>query len=269
MCPRLLTLNSNFLIPFYREILLLLGVCSVSKRSCERIPRKGNGSVIAIVVGGPAESPSAHPGTDLTLQKMCVVLSSARFDAGVDRWSCLPDWGSSSLRFGKGLSYNPLCTGHALIFRLHSADLVPVILIRGERRASSRLFLACALVLHRRRIRSTNKCRTKRVRYCTRFKRSSKMPLASHFHYFMGVGYLTIRHLRLSTLDQTDSPADNWGLLPYHRQIIAVSEQQIVVLIRLKLEGGLISLRRSVGRSTLRRRTTRLSNKSGKCRRRI
>ncbi|KAF8475207.1 DAGAT-domain-containing protein [Russula ochroleuca] len=68
--PHLLTLTSNFTIPFYREILLLLGVCSVSKRSCERILRKGNGSAITIVVGGAAESLSAHPGTaDLTLRK--------------------------------------------------------------------------------------------------------------------------------------------------------------------------------------------------------
>ncbi|KAH9983907.1 DAGAT-domain-containing protein [Russula compacta] len=68
--PHLLTLNSNFMIPFYREVLLLMGVCSVSKRSCERILRKGNGSSITIVVGGAAESLSAHPGTaDLTLRK--------------------------------------------------------------------------------------------------------------------------------------------------------------------------------------------------------
>jgi 2-acylglycerol O-acyltransferase 2 len=76
--PHLLTLNSNFTIPFYREILLFLGVCSVSKRSCERILRKGNGSAITIVVGGAAESLSAHPGTaDLTLRKRCVFLSVA------------------------------------------------------------------------------------------------------------------------------------------------------------------------------------------------
>ncbi|KAI9440664.1 DAGAT-domain-containing protein [Lactarius indigo] len=68
--PHLLTLTSNFTIPFYREILLFLGVCSVSKRSCERILRKGNGSAITIVVGGAAESLSAHPGTaDLTLRR--------------------------------------------------------------------------------------------------------------------------------------------------------------------------------------------------------
>src|SRR6266702_7995248 len=74
--PHLLTLTSNFTIPFYREILLLMGVCSVSKRSCERILRKGNGSAITIVVGGAAESLSAHPGTaDLTLRRRCAVCS--------------------------------------------------------------------------------------------------------------------------------------------------------------------------------------------------
>jgi hypothetical protein len=72
--PHLLTLTSNFTIPFYREILLFMGVCSVSKRSCERILRKGKGSAITIVVGGAAESLSAHPGTaDLTLRRRCVL----------------------------------------------------------------------------------------------------------------------------------------------------------------------------------------------------
>ncbi|KAH9032319.1 DAGAT-domain-containing protein [Lactarius hengduanensis] len=74
--PHLLTLTSNFTIPFYREILLFLGVCSVSKRSCERILRKGKGSAITIVVGGAAESLNAHPGTaDLTLRRRCALRS--------------------------------------------------------------------------------------------------------------------------------------------------------------------------------------------------
>ena len=74
--PHLLTLTSNFTIPFYREILLFMGVCSVSKRSCERILRKGKGSAITIVVGGAAESLSAHPGTaDLTLRRRCVLFA--------------------------------------------------------------------------------------------------------------------------------------------------------------------------------------------------
>lgn len=68
--PHLLTLNSNFNIPIYRDILMAMGLCSVSKRSCERILRKGSGRAITIVVGGASESLSAHPGTaDLTLRR--------------------------------------------------------------------------------------------------------------------------------------------------------------------------------------------------------
>lgn len=68
--PRLLTLASNFKLPLYRELLLAMGICSVSKRSCERALRKGEGSSITIVVGGAAESLNAHPGTaDLVLRR--------------------------------------------------------------------------------------------------------------------------------------------------------------------------------------------------------
>jgi len=68
--PHLLTLASNFQVPFYRDILLALGVCSVSKKSCSNILKAGPGSSITIVVGGAAESLSARPGTaDLTLRK--------------------------------------------------------------------------------------------------------------------------------------------------------------------------------------------------------
>lgn len=74
--PHLLTLNSNFQMPFYRDILLALGVCSVSKQSCSNILKSGPGSAITIVVGGAAESLSARPGTaDLTLRKRCVLFS--------------------------------------------------------------------------------------------------------------------------------------------------------------------------------------------------
>ncbi|KII86073.1 hypothetical protein PLICRDRAFT_44532 [Plicaturopsis crispa FD-325 SS-3] len=68
--PHLLTLAANFHIPFYRDTILALGVCSVSKQSCSNILKKGPGEAITIVVGGAAESLSAHPGTaDLTLRK--------------------------------------------------------------------------------------------------------------------------------------------------------------------------------------------------------
>ena len=68
--PHLLTLASNFRIPLYRDLILSLGICSVSKQSCSNILKSGPGSSITIVVGGAAESLSARPGTaDLTLRR--------------------------------------------------------------------------------------------------------------------------------------------------------------------------------------------------------
>ncbi|KAF8548717.1 DAGAT-domain-containing protein [Imleria badia] len=68
--PHLLTLSNNFNVPLYREIIMALGISSVSKRSCSNILKRGAGQAIAIVVGGAAESLSARPGTaDLTLRR--------------------------------------------------------------------------------------------------------------------------------------------------------------------------------------------------------
>ena len=68
--PHLLTLATNYNLPIYRDILLAGGVCSVSRKSCSNILKKGPGEAITIVVGGAAESLSARPGTaDLTLRK--------------------------------------------------------------------------------------------------------------------------------------------------------------------------------------------------------
>ncbi|WRT69199.1 uncharacterized protein IL334_006183 [Kwoniella shivajii] len=68
--PHLLTLDSNFKIPFYRDLMMIHGICSVSKRACANVLSMGPGSAITIVVGGATESLSAHPGTaDLTLKR--------------------------------------------------------------------------------------------------------------------------------------------------------------------------------------------------------
>lgn len=65
-----MTLTNNFKVPFYRDILMALGIYSVSKASCSNILKAGPGSSITIVVGGAAESLSARPGTvNLTLRK--------------------------------------------------------------------------------------------------------------------------------------------------------------------------------------------------------
>ncbi|CDZ97886.1 diacylglycerol o-acyltransferase [Phaffia rhodozyma] len=83
--PHLLTLAPNFKIPLYRDLLLLLGMCSVSKRSCSSILRKGPpGTAIVIVVGGATESLRAHPGTaDLTLKSRMGFIKIA-INEGVD-----------------------------------------------------------------------------------------------------------------------------------------------------------------------------------------
>jgi len=51
-----LTLGTNFKTPFWRELLLGLGFCSVSKRSCENILALEKGRSCMIVVGGASES---------------------------------------------------------------------------------------------------------------------------------------------------------------------------------------------------------------------
>lgn len=64
----LLTLDSNFRYPIYREYALRLGMASVSRESCENILSKGGrngegmGRAITIVVGGARESLDSHPG---------------------------------------------------------------------------------------------------------------------------------------------------------------------------------------------------------------
>ena len=65
----LLTLDSNFRIPLYRDYILRMGIASVSRESCENIlthggPNKeGMGRAITIVVGGARESLDARPQT--------------------------------------------------------------------------------------------------------------------------------------------------------------------------------------------------------------
>ncbi|KAF4123365.1 2-acylglycerol O-acyltransferase 2 [Geosmithia morbida] len=64
----LLTLDSNFRLPFYRDWLLLLGIRSVSKESIANTLSKGGndgqgqGRAVTIVIGGARESLEAQPG---------------------------------------------------------------------------------------------------------------------------------------------------------------------------------------------------------------
>ncbi|CAF1169774.1 unnamed protein product [Rotaria sp. Silwood1] len=64
---RLLTLKSNFRIPFYGLYLSLLGLCDASKESCNYILEKGNGHSIMLVLGGAKEALDAHPSSEYIL----------------------------------------------------------------------------------------------------------------------------------------------------------------------------------------------------------
>ncbi|KAF2750007.1 DAGAT-domain-containing protein [Sporormia fimetaria CBS 119925] len=65
----LLTLDSNFRIPLYREYALRMGLASVSRESIDNILSKGGpngegmGRAVTIVVGGARESLEAKPGS--------------------------------------------------------------------------------------------------------------------------------------------------------------------------------------------------------------
>ncbi len=65
----ILTLDSNFRIPFYRDWILAMGVRSVSKESIRNLLSKGGpkndgqGRAVTIVIGGARESLEAQPGT--------------------------------------------------------------------------------------------------------------------------------------------------------------------------------------------------------------
>lgn len=69
----LLTLDSNFRVPFYRDYALAMGLASVSRESCENLLSKGGpngegmGRAITIVVGGARESLDAQPRSHLRL----------------------------------------------------------------------------------------------------------------------------------------------------------------------------------------------------------
>lgn len=60
---RLATLSLNFTVPFLREYLLSMGVCSCSRKACSQVLQRGPGSSLMIVIGGADESLLAEPGT--------------------------------------------------------------------------------------------------------------------------------------------------------------------------------------------------------------
>lgn len=65
-----LTLNSNFYVPVYRDYLMALNINSVSKKSCVSILSRKPGDSVLIVIGGAQESLLSRPGqNNLVLKK--------------------------------------------------------------------------------------------------------------------------------------------------------------------------------------------------------
>jgi len=56
---RVATLDVNFKVPFFRDMLLAMGFCSVSKGSCDHLLSRGKS--IMIVIGGASESLDGRP----------------------------------------------------------------------------------------------------------------------------------------------------------------------------------------------------------------
>ena len=64
---RLLTLTSNFRIPFYGFFLSMMGIADASRESCNKCLQRGPGSAIVLVLGGAKESLDAHAHADYEL----------------------------------------------------------------------------------------------------------------------------------------------------------------------------------------------------------
>ncbi|CAF1227872.1 unnamed protein product [Rotaria sp. Silwood1] len=64
---RFLVLNSNFGIPFFEIILTMMGICDVSKESCNYILKQGKGNSIMLVIGGSREVLDARPSCEYLL----------------------------------------------------------------------------------------------------------------------------------------------------------------------------------------------------------
>ena len=80
----LLTLASNFTIPFYRDWAMAVGLASVSRRSCQNLLRRGKGRAIAIVVGGAQESLLSRPNHNALVLKKRLGMFKIALREGAD-----------------------------------------------------------------------------------------------------------------------------------------------------------------------------------------
>ena len=67
---RLLTLQEQFLMPFHRELILWMGICSATRPSMDwLLSKEGKGNALVLIPGGAIEALDAIPGKfDITLE---------------------------------------------------------------------------------------------------------------------------------------------------------------------------------------------------------
>lgn len=132
----LLTLETNFRIPLYREYALAMGLASVSRESCENILSRGGsnnegmGRAITIVVGGARESLDAQPNTlRLVLRKRKGFVKLA-IRAGADLVPVL-SFGENELYDQVQSDQHPLIHKMQLIVKKVMGFTVPLFHARG------------------------------------------------------------------------------------------------------------------------------------------
>ncbi|KAK9477207.1 diacylglycerol acyltransferase-domain-containing protein [Lipomyces japonicus] len=130
----LLTLESNFSLPFYREYILPLGVASVSRKSCTALLEHNQS--ICIVIGGAQESLLASPSSmDLIIKKRLgfVKLAMSAPPNGSAGTCLVP-----ILSFGENDAYDQVRSDHtSLLYRIqtlikrHVGFTLPLMHARG------------------------------------------------------------------------------------------------------------------------------------------
>lgn len=229
-------------MPFYRDILLALGVCSVSKQSCSNILKSGPGSAITIVVGGAAESLSARPGTaDLTLRKRCVLFSPGALKIDVNV-GCDMQIGIYQARDSTWVRWNSFFPSSVMMhtfidswtsFFIFRADLVPVFSF-GENDVRLIYLRDCLWRLTGCIFRFMSKCLTKKEqRYMPCNVNSSRYLDSLYLSSMDEDCWIVCYILFFFCKGNPTFDLDNLGLMPYRRQIIAVSELRITTWLFL------------------------------------
>jgi 2-acylglycerol O-acyltransferase 2 len=133
----LLTLDSNFRIPLYRDYALRLGLASVSRESCENILSKGGrngegmGRAITIVVGGARESLDAKPGSLKLVLKRRKGFVKLAIRAGADLVPVLA-FGENDLYDQVDSTKHPYVHKAQLLVKKFMGFTVPLFHARGE-----------------------------------------------------------------------------------------------------------------------------------------